>query len=209
MSSSTLSTRGQLVIPARLRKALNLRPGDKVEMQLEGRRLVLERELPRAPELRRGNFGRPVLVAPEGAPAMTTESVSTLLGGASLTHLLDMNFLVACGWESHGEHIAASRWLSRVRSFATCPMTEMGFLRVSLSPVYGASFGDTMEVLEAITRMRAHRFLRDATRAQSLPASSRISLKLLAAQASACVLHSIQSALDGRLRIIGRTDVID
>ena len=79
MSSSTLSTKGQLVIPARLRKALNLNPGDKVEMKLEGRRLVLERGFPRAARLRRGKFGRPVLVAAAGAPAMTTQSVTAIL----------------------------------------------------------------------------------------------------------------------------------
>jgi len=78
MSRSTLSTKGQLVIPAPLRKALHLRPGDKVEMTLEGRRLVLQRETPRAARLRRGRFGRPVLATAHGAP-MTTESVNALL----------------------------------------------------------------------------------------------------------------------------------
>ncbi len=79
MSRSTLSSKGQLVIPAGLRKALNLRPGDKVEMKLEGGKLVLQRELSRAARLKRGKFGRPVLVAAEEAPAMTTESVNALL----------------------------------------------------------------------------------------------------------------------------------
>jgi AbrB family looped-hinge helix DNA binding protein len=79
MSSSRLSTKGQLVIPARFRKALNLRPGDKVEMVLENRGLVLRREPQRAARLKRGKFGRPVLVAAEGAPLMTTESVTALL----------------------------------------------------------------------------------------------------------------------------------
>jgi AbrB family looped-hinge helix DNA binding protein len=79
MRTSILSTKGQLVIPARMRKALNLSPGDQVELKLEGRRLVLERALRRAARLRPGKFGRPVLVAAEGAPAMTTESVNALL----------------------------------------------------------------------------------------------------------------------------------
>jgi predicted nucleic acid-binding protein len=86
-----------------------------------------------------------------------------------LSHLLDVNFLIACGWESHAEYVRASRWLSRTKSFATCPIAEMGFLRVSLSPAYGASFEDAMAALRAITEMRAHRFLRDATHAKSLP----------------------------------------
>ncbi|MCL5044048.1 MAG: AbrB/MazE/SpoVT family DNA-binding domain-containing protein [Deltaproteobacteria bacterium] len=79
MSSATLSTKGQLVIPARFRKALSLRPGDKVEVTLEGQRLVLECRAPRAARLTRGRFGRPVLVAGAGAPAMTTQSVNALL----------------------------------------------------------------------------------------------------------------------------------
>jgi hypothetical protein len=45
----------------------------------------------------------------------------------------------------------------------------MGFLRVSLSRAYGASFDDAITTLGSIVEMRAHRFLRDATRAQSLP----------------------------------------
>jgi len=86
-----------------------------------------------------------------------------------LSHLLDVNFLIACGWASHVEHLRASRWLSRTESFATCPISEMGFLRVSLSPAYGASFQDAMAVLDAIVGMDAHRFVPDATRAQLLP----------------------------------------
>jgi AbrB family looped-hinge helix DNA binding protein len=79
MSSSTLSTKGQLVIPTQYRRALNLRPGDKVEVTLEGRRLILERRSARAAKLTRGKFGRPVLVSVPGTPAITTESVNALL----------------------------------------------------------------------------------------------------------------------------------
>jgi predicted nucleic acid-binding protein len=86
-----------------------------------------------------------------------------------LSHLLDVNFLIACGWESHSEYIRANRWLSGVKAFATCPITEMGFLRVSLSPAYGASFANARAALDAIAGLRTHRFVRDATRAQSLP----------------------------------------
>jgi bifunctional DNA-binding transcriptional regulator/antitoxin component of YhaV-PrlF toxin-antitoxin module len=65
------------VIPARFRKALNLRPGDKVEMELEdwgdwccGANRGERRSS------RRGKFGRPVLLATEGTPPMTTEDVT-------------------------------------------------------------------------------------------------------------------------------------
>jgi uncharacterized protein len=86
-----------------------------------------------------------------------------------VSHLLDVNFLIACGWQSHAEHLRASRWLSRAKSFATSSISEMGFLRVSLSPAFGASFEDALAALEAIVRMRGHRFVRDDTRAGSLP----------------------------------------
>jgi AbrB family looped-hinge helix DNA binding protein len=79
MNRSRLSTKGQLVIPARLRKALNLRPGDQVEIELEGRALILRGQSQRAARLKRGKFGRPVLEAAESAPVMTTESVTALL----------------------------------------------------------------------------------------------------------------------------------
>jgi toxin-antitoxin system PIN domain toxin len=90
-----------------------------------------------------------------------------------LSHLLDVNFLIACGWESHAQHFSANRWLSGVRAFATYPISEMGFLRVSLSPAFGASFVDAMETLTAILKMPNHRFVADATRAQSLPHVNR------------------------------------
>jgi AbrB family looped-hinge helix DNA binding protein len=63
MSTTTLSTKGRLTIPTEYRRALNLRPGDKVELTLEDGRLILERKAPRPAKLVRGKFGRPVLVA--------------------------------------------------------------------------------------------------------------------------------------------------
>ena len=86
-----------------------------------------------------------------------------------MSHLLDVNFLVACAWQSHADHVRANRWLNGARSFATSSVTEMGFLRVSMSPAFGAGFTDAMAALEAIVSMRGHRFLRDGTRGRALP----------------------------------------
>ena len=86
-----------------------------------------------------------------------------------MSHLLDVNFLVACAWQSHADHVRANRWLDTVKGFATSPVSEMGFLRVSMSPAFGASFADAMAALEAVVTMRGHRFLRDGTRGRSLP----------------------------------------
>jgi predicted nucleic acid-binding protein len=86
-----------------------------------------------------------------------------------LSHLLDVSFLIACAWESHAEYSRANQWLADAKSFATCPISEMGFLRVSLGPAFGADFDDTVAALGTIVAMRTHRFLRDETRARSLP----------------------------------------
>jgi predicted nucleic acid-binding protein len=83
--------------------------------------------------------------------------------------LLDVSFLIACAWESHAEYARANQWLAEAKSIATCPTSEMGFLRVSLSPAFGAAFDDAVAALGTIVEMRTHRFLRDATRARSLP----------------------------------------
>jgi len=78
MSTATISTKGQLVIPGRIRNALHLKPGDKVILTLEGEKLILQRHAPRRARLVEKR-GRRILVAPSDAPPMTTEAVKALL----------------------------------------------------------------------------------------------------------------------------------
>ena len=89
-----------------------------------------------------------------------------------MSHLLDVSFLLACAWSGHPEHASANRWLNSPAKFATAPITQMGFLRVSMSAAYGASFADAQEALHAILQLKSHRFVTDAVRAVSLPALS-------------------------------------
>jgi uncharacterized protein len=50
-----------------------------------------------------------------------------------MTHLLDVNLLVALAWPNHIHHAAALDWFRRNQAagWATCPLTESGFVRVS------------------------------------------------------------------------------
>lgn len=50
-----------------------------------------------------------------------------------MIHLLDVNLLVALAWPNHIHHAAALGWFrrSQVSGWATCPLTESGFVRVS------------------------------------------------------------------------------
>lgn len=86
-----------------------------------------------------------------------------------MSHLLDVNLLIACGWASHVEHALASRWLARQTSFATCAISQMGFLRVSLSPAFGATFEDALCALEDIVTAPRHRLVADSIRGRDLP----------------------------------------
>ena len=78
MSTTTLSTKGQLVNPSRFRKALHLQPGDKVSFAIEGEKLVMQRDERRHTKLVEKQ-GRKALVAPPGTPPMTLEVVKALL----------------------------------------------------------------------------------------------------------------------------------
>jgi len=86
-----------------------------------------------------------------------------------VSHLVDVNLLLACAWSGHANHASANRWLNSAAAFATAPITQMGFLRVSMSAAFGASFADARTALAAILQLQSHRFLTDATLADSLP----------------------------------------
>jgi len=89
-----------------------------------------------------------------------------------VSHQPDVNLLLACAWSGHADHVRANRWLNSVAEFATAPVTQMGFLRVSMSAACGASFGDAQTALRAILQLKSHRFLTDTVSANALPALS-------------------------------------
>lgn len=53
------------------------------------------------------------------------------------TYLLDVNVLVALAWPNHVAHRAVRHWVSTHRGtpMASCPLTELGFVRVSMNPL--------------------------------------------------------------------------
>lgn len=73
--------------------------------------------------------------------------------------LPDVNLLLAYGWQSHGEHKRTREWFARLARYATCAITELGFLRVSMSPAYRANGADVRRVLESLTGRRGAVFL--------------------------------------------------
>lgn len=84
--------------------------------------------------------------------------------------LPDVNLLLAYGWQSHSHHKEARKWFSALPKFATCAITELGFLRVSMSPGYRANYADAMKVLNSLTSFSSAIFLRCEVSASELPA---------------------------------------
>lgn len=89
-----------------------------------------------------------------------------------MSWLLDVNVPLAVRWTTHPHHLAASHWLDSVETFYTCPITELGFLRVSLSPAYGATWEADQESLVKLYARSNYRFLADDVDAANSPPTS-------------------------------------
>jgi predicted nucleic acid-binding protein len=74
-----------------------------------------------------------------------------------MTFLLDVNVLIALIDPSHVSHDAAHRWFDAEgkATWATCPITENGVIRIVGSPKYPNMPGSTAVVAEIVTRLRA------------------------------------------------------
>lgn len=78
--------------------------------------------------------------------------------------LLDVNALVALAWDSHVHHEAVRAWFATKSAdgWATCPVTESGFVRVSSNPkvLPGTIAVEAARgVLSALRAAGGHRFL--------------------------------------------------
>jgi predicted nucleic acid-binding protein len=89
-----------------------------------------------------------------------------------MSWLLDVNFLLASRWTTHADHTAVRAWLDKQAEFHTTPIVELGFMRVSLSPGYSASWPDAHRSLISLYSRPAHRFLADDLSATDSPESS-------------------------------------
>ena len=67
-----------------------------------------------------------------------------------MTRLLDVNLLMALFWENHEHHAQARSWFKNVSAFATCPLVQLGFARVSAHPLLG--YGLTPELAFSVLR---------------------------------------------------------
>lgn len=77
-----ISTKGQVVLPSRLRQRLGLRAGDALDVKLEGDAIVLR---PRRAKRRKAKIitdpitGLPVLTLGPGSPVLTHDQIREML----------------------------------------------------------------------------------------------------------------------------------
>ncbi len=81
-------------------------------------------------------------------------------------YLLDVNVLVALTWPTHVHHVDARSWFEREGNagWATCPVTELGFVRVSSNPRAirdAVTPPEAAAVLKRLTELPGHRFWAD------------------------------------------------
>lgn len=77
--------------------------------------------------------------------------------------LLDVNVLIALVWPNHVHHAAARAWFEvhQQEGWATCPLTEAGFVRVSCNPSvvrHTVTPLEAIAVLQRLTRLGSHIF---------------------------------------------------
>ena len=80
-----------------------------------------------------------------------------------MTALPDVNVLVALAWPNHVHHTATRTWFEERRrdGWATCPLTEAGFVRVSCNPSvvrHTVTALDAIAVLGELMRLGSHVF---------------------------------------------------
>lgn len=80
-----------------------------------------------------------------------------------MTWLLDVNALMAVLWENHEHHQLARAWFKNITSFATCPVSQLGFARVSSHPLLGFSMTPetAFSILRKFINDPRHRFIAD------------------------------------------------
>jgi toxin-antitoxin system PIN domain toxin len=81
-----------------------------------------------------------------------------------LISLLDVNVLLSLAWSNHPHHHLAHGWFAREATlgWATCLLTQIGFLRLSLNPkIVGVALDcqAVMALLAGLTAHPNHRFV--------------------------------------------------
>jgi toxin-antitoxin system PIN domain toxin len=72
--------------------------------------------------------------------------------------LLDVNCLIAMAWPNHVQHATAKKWFkeNKGEGWATCPITQAGFVRISSTPSFSEEAVSPLEALQLLDRILRH-----------------------------------------------------
>ena len=72
--------------------------------------------------------------------------------------LLDVNVLIALLWPAHEHHSAAHQWFgkNKARRWATCPLTELAFVRIVSNPAFSDDALTPSDALSLLEQNLAH-----------------------------------------------------
>jgi uncharacterized protein len=122
--------------------------------------------------------------------------------------LLDVNVLVAIAWPNHVHHSVARDWFlaSRSGTWATCPLTESGFVRVSSNAKILPVPVSPAEAIELLFRLRTepgHTFWADSV---SIVGSAHVPRSRLVSHAQVTDAHLLALAREhgGRIATFDR-----
>jgi uncharacterized protein len=124
--------------------------------------------------------------------------------------LPDVNVLVALAWPNHVHHVAANRWFESLgdQAWATCPITQSGFIRVSANPRIvdsAVSPSEAQEVLRGLTKLGTHQFWADEVDFTSPDVSMRLVMGYR--QVTDAYLLALVTSRDGKLVTLDRAIV--
>lgn len=73
--------------------------------------------------------------------------------------LLDVNVLLALTWPTHQHHHAAHQWfhVESRQGWATCALTQLGFVRLSSNPTYAVDAVAPLDATALLARLTAHK----------------------------------------------------
>ncbi len=115
-------------------------------------------------------------------------------------YLLDVNVLVALAWPNHVHHARAQAWWSGVDQWATTPVTESAFIRLSINrSVVGRTVtaAEALAMLRTIRQTPGYEFIADT----SSLAESAVDLSRLATPAHVTDAHLVNIAAGAGARL--------
>ena len=121
------------------------------------------------------------------------------------SHLLDVNVLLALAWPNHQFHSHAQAWFSKESKagWATCAVTQLGFLRLSSNPAFtplAVSPAEAVALLKVLCAHKHHAFLESGAPVKLTDLSTALGHK----QITDAYLVSLASSCGHRLATFDR-----